>query len=164
MQEFIFYYLPKCPTCKGLLEKINENGLDNTLFIQNVLLLQELPPWLVGVPTMIQTTTGLMYKGTDCITLLNAIVQNIVTQKEVGAYMKATNQMTVKKEEEQKQEVEEKTKPKGMKALFESDDFPDDVTKPFNEKEEMKKNNSITENMLADLMAKRGTVSKINEL
>jgi len=171
MQEYILYCLNTCPTCKSLLEQISKNSLDAKIFIQNVLLIKKKQPWLVGVPTLIHTYTGLMYKGSDVITIVNAEIQSMKAELEVKAYVEA-NRKNQKQEpgQEEKKCSDERVikKPQGnMRSLFQddvmnSDEF--DITKPVNEKEDMKKKNNVSDNMLADLITKRGPPSKVNKL
>ena len=71
--DFVLYFHPKCPTCGLILAKMRTISLRN-IYLQNVIMLQDRPPWLDGVPILADTHLGMIYRGTDAMIFLDSLI------------------------------------------------------------------------------------------
>ena len=79
--EYVLYVSPACSKSIALVNLLRSVPQDKIL-IQDVKLLNVLPPWLNGTPLLVQTKFGITYKGTDAINyvkmLLNSMQEEVV--------------------------------------------------------------------------------------
>lgn len=79
--DFVLYFHPNCPTCRLLLPKLQGQAVPN-VYVQNVLLLQNRPPWLNGVPILADTHLGMIYRGTDAMIFLESLAKSKEEEKK----------------------------------------------------------------------------------
>jgi hypothetical protein len=69
---FVLYIHSKCEHCQTIQRRLQDHPLP-TVYIQNVVLIQDRPQWLNGVPIIADTHMGLLYKGSDCLVFLTKL-------------------------------------------------------------------------------------------
>jgi len=62
--SFVIYFHPRCKTSQEILGMFQRSP-SNLVYLQNVVLLQQIPQWLNGTPILVDTNLGLLYKGSD---------------------------------------------------------------------------------------------------
>ena len=72
--DYVLYVHPKCPTCRSIKERLGPHQLPK-VYMQNVLLLQDRPPWMDGVPSIADTHLGMIYRGTDALVFLESLIK-----------------------------------------------------------------------------------------
>ena len=65
---YVLYTHKDCKISQKMVHDINEQKLP--ILIQDVEPLNQLPPWLIGVPTIVNTEDGKISKGTDAVAVL----------------------------------------------------------------------------------------------
>lgn len=103
--RYILYIHPKCITCQKLQKSLERSSFRD-VFTQNVLLLEDKPKWLVGVPILADIRMGLIYKGSDCLVFLEKLAKKIdkprfIQEKKDTEYLPKLPQ----KEEEEEEKI-----------------------------------------------------------
>lgn len=72
--DFILYVHSRCSQSNGLVNLLIQRPLSQIL-VQDVSAIAQKPPWLNGVPTLVDTKIGLVYKGSDAITFVRNLIE-----------------------------------------------------------------------------------------
>jgi hypothetical protein len=109
------------------------------VFQQNVVLLQDRPPWLDGVPMLADTNLGMVYRGTDCMIFVEKLmelerskkskkpVMDLVVDHVVDSVVNPVVDRGVDAVSDSKSDVKANVKPaSGMDKLFTMDEHNED--------------------------------------
>lgn len=167
--DYVLYFKSGCVTCDRLLQKIDRFGPLPNVYLQNILMLTQRPPWLDGVPILADTHLGMIYRGSDALIFLDKLI-DVEGDPEKKKKKKTTNN---NKNRNMKRPGEEpspeplfqpstqpptqpkskpKPKPQGLDALFALDEGVADE-EPGADLRQAK----LDENLLTDLIAKRAS-------
>lgn len=140
--DFVLYFHPNCPVCRPLLQKLEHKSIPK-VYVQNVLLLDNRPPWLNGVPILADTTLGMIYRGTDALIFLESLAKSrsssLKDHKEVNTRLPPPPLKTP---------ADIKS---GMASLFEMDTDAEDDT----DREKDSKQKKFSEDKISELMKRR---------
>ena len=63
-RSHVLYVAKHDPNCKGVVSRLDSFELGDHVFIQDVMTLAQRPPWLRGVPSLLNTTDSKVFTGT----------------------------------------------------------------------------------------------------
>jgi hypothetical protein len=71
-EHYILYCFPNDEPCKKAVYAAANAEILQQTDVYDIQTLQELPPWLDGVPWIVDTNTKTGYKGTDCLEFIQS--------------------------------------------------------------------------------------------